>query len=143
MPTVSEVIIPAELKHSLQLSISQYQAILQLMQLLADSLKSTPEKCASLAQQLQEQQLVAQQHDEQLLELLRAADVSCAEYPLCGQRLDLIEKILQLNHLLLPDIDGMMLLYSNELIELRNGRAGLSGYKQTPARRGRIVKSSA
>jgi hypothetical protein len=142
MPNVPDVVISPELEHSLQLSISQYQAILQLMQLIADSLKSTPDRCASLVHQLQEQQLAAQQHDEQLLELLRVADVTCAQHSLCGQRLDLIEQILQLNHLLLPNINGIMALYFNELTELRSGRVGLSGYKQAPARRGRIVKSS-
>ena len=134
--------LPHSVEESLQCSIAQYQAILDLMRQLsraisvsASSLKEDVLKLSTLQQQ-------ARDHDAQLLKDLRQAGQQAAEHPLFKQRLDLIAEVLKLNHLLLPKINGMMALISHELTGLKKGRSVLGGYKQTNRNQGRIVRST-
>ena len=134
--------ISPQLEQSLLCSIEHYQAILQQLQLLSNSLTASDANFEGLIQDFNAQQAAAQQHDGDLLELLRHSGAVVAKHPLYLQRSDLIAQVLDLNHLLLPKIDGIMALISNELAGLKSGRAVLGGYKQTTHNQGRIVRSS-
>jgi len=138
--TASE--ISAQLEGALQTSIEQYRAVLQHMNDVSDALSASATNLMNLVQKLRERQLAAQQGDEELLELLSQCDKSVVNHPLFLQRSELIEQILQLNRLLLPNIDGMMAVVSHELAQVRNGRVVLGGYKQASQKHGRIIKSS-
>lgn len=130
------------LQQCLSKSVAQYREILAQLQLIKTALSSSTINLAELVQNLNQQQVAACQHDEELLALLAQADRGVARHPLYLQRIDLIEQVLQMNNLLLPSIDGMMAVISNELTEIRNGRAVMGGYKQLSPKQGRIVKSS-
>lgn len=140
MATIS---ISASLEKSLLLSIDQYQAVLQSLQQISDALTSNDSVIEALIQTMSSKQAEAQQHDELLLVLLGEAGSTVSSHPLYIKRMALIREVLELNHLLLPKINGMMALISHELSGLKNGRVVLGGYKQVERKQGRIVKSSA
>jgi len=140
MATIS---ISASLEKSLLLSIDQYQAVLQSLQQISDALTSNDSAMEALIQTMSSRQAEAQQHDESLLVLLGEAGSTISSHPLYIKRMALIREVLELNHLLLPKINGMMALISHELSGLKNGRVVLGGYKQVERKQGRIVKSSA
>lgn len=132
-----------QLEKSLLLSIEQYQVVLQRLQLISQSLTVNESTLQDLVQKMSSQQMQAQQHDAELLEMIREAAPSISDHPLYLQRKALIEEVIELNHLLLPKINGMMALVSHELTGLKKGRTVLGGYKQTTHKQGRLVKSSA
>ncbi|MCD6527772.1 MAG: hypothetical protein J7K75_12355 [Desulfuromonas sp.] len=135
--------ISAQLEKSLLLSIDYYQVVLQSLLQISQSLTSTDSAFKEMVQKMNVQQTQAQQHDEELIVLLRKANPAVVDHPLYVKRTALITEILELNHLLLPKINGMMALISHELSGLKNGRIVLGGYKQVERKQGRIVKSSA
>ncbi|MEA3465266.1 MAG: hypothetical protein U9R29_04575 [Thermodesulfobacteriota bacterium] len=133
--------ISPQLENSLLCSIEHYQAILLQLQMISNSLTVSDANLEELIHDFNAQQAAAQQHDANLLELLRCSDVVVAKHPLYVQRSELIAQVLDLNHLLLPKIDGIMALISSELAGLKSGRALLGRYKQSTHNQGRIVKS--
>lgn len=139
---MSEFVLPLHLEESLQLSIEQYQAILDHMKRLARALSSSPSDLKDDVLKLGDLQQQARDHDAKLLNALRQAGHTTTGHPLFKQRLDLIGEVLKLNHLLLPKINGMMALISHELTGLKKGRSVLGGYKQATHNQGRIVRSS-
>jgi hypothetical protein len=138
---VATPVISPPLAQSLLTSIELYHVVLSQMQKIAAAM-SAPTSLTVLVQLLHEQQLAAQLHDEELMGLLHQADSSITKNSLYMQRMDLIEQVLQLNRLLLPNIDGMMAVLSHELAQVHNGRVVMGGYKHTAKKSGRIVKSS-
>ncbi len=134
--------IPPQLENSLLRSIEYYQAVLQQLRVLANSLLVSDANFEVLIEGFNECQSIAQQHDEKLLVLLHQSIPEIGDHPLYLQRTDLITQILKLNNLLLPKIDGIMALNAHELNDLKNGRAVLGGYKQGTVKHGRIVKTT-
>lgn len=134
--------ITAQLEAGLRSSLVQYQGIADLLRSLSNLSNVSDDAMKSLAYDLGAKQEQAQQHDAELIELLREVAPSISAHPLYLQRRALIEEVLKLNHLLLPKINGMMALVSHELTGLKNGRTVLGGYKQTTHKQGRLVKSS-
>lgn len=132
-----------QLESSLRCSIEQYQAVLAQLKQLSVSLTASDVDFQLHIENLASKQALAQKHDEGLIELLGDETSLVGDHPLYKKRLDIIKEVLELNHLLLPKINGMMALVSHELAGLKNGRAVLGGYKQTTHKQGRIVKSSA
>lgn len=140
---MNRVTIPAQLKSSLSCSIELYQGILAQLQLLSNSLTASDDDFQHYVKNLAKKQAQAMEHDEILVGLIRESVPFVENHPLYKKRLDIIKEVLELNHLLLPKINGMMALVSHELSDLKNGRIVLGGYKQTTHKQGRLVKSSA
>jgi len=134
--------ISSQLEAHLCYSLEQYREIICLMQSLSNVSKISDNEMQAIAVNLGVKQEQAQQHDADLIKLLRDVAQSISDHPLYLQRKALLEEVLELNHLLLPKINGMMALISHELNGLKNGRAVLGGYKQTTHKQGRLVKSS-
>ena len=135
-------VLPLHIEESLQLSIEQYQTILVHMEQLSRMLSSSAARLQEAVVTLGRLQQQAREHDGKLLSALRQTGHDACAHPLFKQRLDLIDKVLALNHLLLPKINGMMALLSHELTGLKKGRSVLGGYKQTTHNLGRIVRST-
>jgi hypothetical protein len=119
----------------LQTSIEQYRRILeharQLDQLLSEG---KPEELRSYTARLQAMQEDAGLNDRELVaEIARDAERWQAR-PLFHERMQLLKQIVEMNDLLLPRIRGMMSVTAAELAQLKEGRAAVSGYHQTPAR---------
>ena len=140
---MEEKSISNQLGSSLACSVEQYRGVLEHLMLLSNALTSSDADFQNLVQGFSVKQAVAQRHDETLCALLAKEGDAVTHHPLYLQRLDLIKEVLELNHLLLPKINGMMALVSHELAGLKNGRIVLGGYKQTTHKQGRLIKSSA
>ncbi|WP_394713870.1 hypothetical protein [uncultured Desulfuromonas sp.] len=137
-----EPVVSLHLEESLQMSIAQYQTILDLMKQITQAISSSEVDLKDDVLKLETLQRQARDHDAKLLNALRQVGHAAAGHPLFKQRQDLIGEVLTLNHLLLPKINGMIALISHELTGLKKGRSVLGGYKQTTHNQGRIVRSS-
>ncbi|WP_321366944.1 hypothetical protein [uncultured Desulfuromusa sp.] len=119
----------------LKKSIEQYKQIIehagQLDQLL---LKSDPEKLHRYTERLQELQDEAGLNDRIFLEIFPHTSTYWQNHPLFLERTRLLEKIVELNHLLLPRIRGMMAVTANEITQIKSGRVAVSGYHQAPVK---------
>ncbi len=118
----------------LKKSIEQYQQIIdhadQLEHLL---LKADPEKLQNYTAKLQELQDEAGLNDRIFLEVFPRNSTYWQNHPLFIERTRLLEKIVELNHLLLPRIRGMMAVTAHELSQIKGGRVAVAGYHQSPA----------
>lgn len=125
----------------LKKSIEQYGRIIdhagQLDHLLE---KSDPDELRAYTLRLQELQDEASLHDRVFHELFPHHSTDWKEHPLFMERSRLLEKIVELNHLLLPRIRGMMAMTAHELTQIKNGRTAMTGYQQTEPRRSRSVR---
>ncbi len=125
----------------LQKSIEQYRQIIdhagQLDQLL---LKSDPDELRGYTVRLQELQDEAGLNDRVFFEVFSHNSAYWQSHPLFLERSQLLEKIVELNHLLLPRIRGMMAVTANELSQIKGGRAAVSGYHQPLVQRRNAVR---
>lgn len=125
----------------LQKSIEQYRQIIdhagQLDHLL---LKSDPDELQSYTARLQELQDEAGLNDRIFLEVFPHTSTYWQDHPLFLERTRLLEKIVELNHLLLPRIRGMMAVTAHELSQIKGGRVAVAGYHQAPARSNQYVR---
>ncbi len=137
------IAISEELKTALQNSVARHRAVLRHMKIMQQVLDSNAGGVIALTEEFNRLSRLAQEHDATLPQLLTQTDDDVASHTLFKQRTELLNEVLELNRLLLPKINGMMSLISNELSELKNGRALVSGYKQAAGPNGSIVSSSA
>jgi Zn-dependent protease with chaperone function len=125
----------------LRKSIEQYRQILdhadQLDQLL---LKSDPDELRRYTVRLQELQDEAGLNDRIFLEVFPLNSTYWKNHPLFLERTRLLEKIVELNHLLLPRIRGMMAVTAHELSQIKGGRVAVAGYHQAPAQPKQFVR---
>ncbi|MDA3807196.1 MAG: hypothetical protein PF440_04700 [Thiomicrorhabdus sp.] len=126
----------------LKKSIEQYRQIIahaaQLDHLLQ---KSDPAELHSYTVRLQELQDEAGLNDRIFLEVFPHTSTYWQSHPLFLERTRLLEKIVELNHLHLPRIRGMMAVTANELSQLKSGRVAVAGYHQAPAQRKQFARS--
>ncbi len=112
-------------------SIEQYSRIIdhagQLDRLLQ---KSDPEELRAYTVRLQELQEEAGLHDRIFQELFSRNSDQWQDHPLFRERTRLLERIVELNHLLLPKIRGMMAVTAHELTQIKSGRVAVAGYHQ-------------
>ncbi|WP_282756042.1 hypothetical protein [Desulfuromonas thiophila] len=129
-----------ELQKTLQSSLTRYLAMEALLQRLEAALAGPEEALPPLVVELSQAQRILEREEEPVAVLLQQG-VALAQHPLARQRQAAMTRVLELNRLLLPRINGMMALLSHELKELRDGRTGISGYRSTgaSARRERIT----
>ena len=125
----------------LKKSIEQYRRIIahagQLDGLL---LKSDPDELQSYTARLQELQDEAGLNDRIFLEVFPHNSTYWQGHPLFLERTRLLEKIVELNHLLLPRIRGMMAVTANELTQIKGGRVAVAGYHQVPVQQNQFVR---
>ncbi len=125
----------------LKKSIEQYRQIIahagQLDHLL---LKSDPDELQSYTARLQELQDEAGLNDRIFLEVFPHNSTYWQNHPLFLERSRLLEKIVELNYLLLPRIRGMMAVTANELKQIKGGRVAVAGYHQTPAKQNQFIR---
>lgn len=125
----------------LKKSIEQYRKIIahagQLDGLL---LKSDPDELQSYTMRLQELQDEAGLNDRIFLEVFPHNSSYWQAHPLFIERTRLLEKIVELNYLLLPRIRGMMAVAANELTQIKCGRVAVAGYHQPPAPRKQFAR---
>ncbi len=125
----------------LRKSIEQYRQIIahagQLDHLLQ---KSDPDELQSYTVKLQELQDEAGLNDRVFLEVFPRNSTYWQEHPLFIERTRLLEKIVELNYLLLPRIRGMMAVTANELTQIKSGRVAVAGYHQAPAPRKQFAR---
>lgn len=125
----------------LKKSIEQYRQIIdhagQLDKML---LKSDPDELQSYTVRLQELQDEAGLNDRVFLKVFPHNSTYWQDHPLFLERTRLLEKIVELNHLLLPRIRGMMAVTAHELTQIKGGRVAVAGYHQAPARQHQYVR---
>ena len=124
----------------LRRSIEQYRQIIahagQLDQLL---LKADPDELQSYTERLQELQDEAGLNDRVFLEVFSRNSAYWQDHPLFLERTQLLEQIVEMNHLLLPKIRGMMAVTAHELAQIKDGRVAIAGYHQPPVQRKKSV----
>ena len=135
--------ITDEQLEALRRSVTCHSTVLRHMKVMQQVLDSDAGGVVALTDEFNRLSRLAQEQDEKLAELLRTAGKHVAAEPLFVRRAELLDEILALNRLLLPRISGMMSLISNELAEVKSGRALVGGYKQAAPRNGGNVSSSA
>jgi len=122
-------------------SIEQYNRIIdhagKLDQLLH---KSDPEELRVYTQRMHELQDEASLHDRIFQRLFTRNSEEWKDHPLFQERTRLLEKIVELNHLLLPKIRGMMAVTAHELSQLKGGRVVVSGYHQTDPKYNKSIR---
>jgi 2,3-bisphosphoglycerate-independent phosphoglycerate mutase len=119
----------------LKKSIEQYQRILDhAEQLEALLVKADPARLNSYTVRLHELQDEANLHDRVFFELFSRNSAAWKDHPLFRERTRLLEKIVALNHLLLPRIRGMMAVTAHELTQIKGGRVAVSSYHKGDAR---------
>ena len=119
----------------LKTSIQQYRMILNhAKQLDALLTKGEPELLTNYIARLNELQGEAGLNDQPMLVEMARDSASWQAHPLFQERMQLLEQIVEMNHLLLPRARGMMAVTVAELTQLKDGRVAVSGYHQRPTR---------
>ncbi len=119
----------------LQKSIGQYRQIIEHAQQLEELLqKGEPEQLRSYTAKLHSLQEEAGLNDRQLLADIARDSARWQDHPLIQERQQLLRQIVEMNHLLLPRIHGMMSVAAAELAQIKDGRVAVSGYHSTPVR---------
>jgi len=122
-------------------SIEQYSRIIdhagQLDQLLQ---KSDPDELKGYTLRLQELQDEASLHDRIFHELFSRNSSDWQDHPLFQERTRLLKQIVELNHLLLPRIRGMMAVTAHELTQIKGGRVAVAGYHQPLAKHNHSIR---
>lgn len=122
-------------------SIEQYSRIIdhagQLDQLLQ---KSDPDELKGYTLRLQQLQDEASLHDRIFHELFSRNSADWQDHPLFQERTRLLKQIVELNHLLLPRIRGMMAVTAHELTQIKGGRVAVAGYHQPVAKRHHSIR---
>ncbi len=125
----------------LRKSIKQYRQILdharQLEQLLV---KSDPDELREYTLRLQELQDEAGMNDRIFLEVFPLNSTAWKDHPLFLERTRLLEQIVEMNHLLLPRIRGMMAVTAHELSQIKGGRVAVAGYHPSAAQSHQYVR---
>ena len=125
----------------LKTSVQQYRAILDHADQLEGLLgKGDPEKLSEYTARLNELQEEAGLNDRELLAEIARDSTGRQTHPLFRERMQLLEQIVEMNHLLLPRVRGMMAVTTAELTQLKEGRAAVSGYHQVPARSKKSIR---
>ncbi len=117
------------MEETLKQSIKQYRVIIAHARHLESLLqKADPAALQAYTEQLQRLQDDAGVNDERVFELYAADSEYWKQHPLFIERNELLEQIVELNHLLLPRIRGIMAVIASELAQIKSGRTAVTGY---------------
>ncbi len=113
----------------LKQSIEQYRVIMSHARHLESLLKKAdPAALQHYTERLQQLQDEASENDERVFELYAGDSEYWKQHPLFIERNELLEQIVELNHLLLPRIRGIMAVVASELAQIKSGRTIVAGY---------------
>jgi len=125
----------------LQKSIEQYRQIIAHAEHLEKMLqKSDPDELQRYTVKLQQMQDEAGLNDKIFMEKFSQNTTHWQKHPLFIERTHILEKIVKLNHLLLPKIRGIMAVTANELTQIRGGRVAVAGYHHSPVKENQYVR---
>lgn len=117
------------MEHYLIKSIDQYRVIIAHARRLESLLQDADSAALqSYTEELQRLQDDAGVNDERVFELYAADSEYWKQHPLFIERNELLEQIVELNHLLLPRIRGIMAVIASELAQIKSGRTAVAGY---------------
>lgn len=117
------------MEHYLNKSIEQYRVIIDHARCLESLLQDADSAALqTYTEQLQRLQDAAGVNDERVFELYADNSAYWKQHPLFIERNDLLEQIVELNHLLLPKIRGIMAVVASELAQIKSGRTAVAGY---------------
>ncbi|MFO7578366.1 MAG: hypothetical protein R6W66_11635 [Pelovirga sp.] len=120
-------------------SIAQYRQIIDHARQLESLLVEVdPGSLQTYTDRLQSLQAEASHNDLHVFELYSGDTAFWGRHPLFVERARLLERIVEMNNLLLPKIHGIMAVTANELAQIRSGRQAVSGYCR-PLTAGRAV----
>ncbi len=129
------------MENCLKRSVEQYRKIVEHAEQLGVLLKQAdPEILLGYTERLRELQDEAQQHDQAFVRVFSQHASELINHPLFIEREQLFEKIVKLNHLLLPRIRGMMAVTAHEISQIKGGRTAMAGYHQPPRKNRRSVR---
>jgi hypothetical protein len=125
----------------LQKSIAKYRAVLDHAESLEGVLiKDDPKLLIAYTLRLDALQQEAGLGDHELLVEFARDSAGLKAHPLFQQRMQLLERIVEMNQLLLPRARGMMAVTAAELAQLKGGRVAVSGYIQGETRNKKSVR---
>ena len=117
------------MEQCLKKSIEQYRGIIDHARRLEALLQDAdPLALQAYTEKLQQLQDDATVHDELVFELYSSDTDYWKQHPLFIERAGLLEQIVELNHLLLPRIRGIMAVVASELAQIKSGRTAVAGY---------------
>ncbi len=117
------------MEETLKQSIEQYRVIIAHARRLESLLQDVDSAALqTYTEQLQRLQDDAGVNDERVFELYAADSEYWKQHPLFIERNELLEQIVELNHLLLPRIRGIMAVIASELAQIKSGRTAVAGY---------------
>ena len=117
------------MEETLKQSIEQYRVIVDHARRLEALLQDADSAALqTYTEQLQRLQDDAGVNDERVFELYAADSEYWKQHPLFIERNELLEQIVELNHLLLPRIRGIMAVVASELAQIKSGRTAVAGY---------------
>lgn len=117
------------MEQCLRTSIEQYRVIIAHAHHLERLLKDAdPVALQTYTERLQQLQDDASVNDERVFELYSEDSEYWKQHPLFIERKELLEQIVELNHLLLPRIRGIMAVIASELAQIKSGRTAVAGY---------------
>jgi len=118
-----------DMEQCLHTSIKQYRVIIAHARHLESLLQDAdPAALQTYTERLQQLQDEAGVNDERVFELYAADSEYWKQHPLFIERNELLEQIVELNHLLLPRIRGIMAVIASELAQIKSGRTAFAGY---------------
>ncbi len=111
-------------------SIEQYHRIIEHTGRLEALLcRPDPDELQEYTRRLSLLQDEAGRHDRLWQERFAGDAGDRSHYPLLEERNRLLERIVKVNHALLPRIQGMMAVTTHELSQIRNGSTAVAGYQ--------------
>lgn len=122
------------MEQCLKKSIEQYRGIIAHAQRLDGLLQDAdPTALQDYTEKLQQLQDEAGLNDERVFDLYSHDAEYWKQHPLFIERTRLLEQIVELNHLLLPRIRGIMAVVASELAQIKSGRSAVAGYHRPSA----------
>ncbi len=117
------------MEQCLKKSIEQYRGIIDHARRLEELLQEAdPAALQAYTEKLQQLQDDAGLNDELVFDLYSSDADYWKQHPLFIERTQLLEQIVELNHLLLPRIRGIMAVVASELAQIKSGRTAVAGY---------------
>lgn len=117
------------MEETLKKSIEQYRGIIDHARHLEGLLQDAdPAELQGYTETLQQLQDEASVNDELVFDLYSSDADYWKQHPLFIERAQLLEQIVELNHLLLPRIRGIMAVVASELAQIKSGRTAVAGY---------------
>jgi len=130
-----------QLCDQMQLCNEHYRTMLQFMENLYHDLpRLSPLAVRESMRTLDQMQAQAKQYDQQLRALVQQTGLEALPDDLLAVRTRLLEDVAKTNNLLVDLLEGKIVMIESELRRNRKSQSAMSGYRQTTAGRGKLVR---